>query len=100
MYYVPLNSSLRRSACGYQNNEIHDKHAKDTNDILKEFGKIESSSLLYGGDDTGKYLLFLGPLILQQNEQLTQSPIVFWVTEGHVFERSDDDLHTEWHDLL
>ena len=72
----------------------------DTNDVIKKLWEIKSSSFLYSSDETGKYLLLLGPLVLQQHQQLTQSLVVLWVTEGHILESPDDHFNAEWHGLL
>ena len=61
---------------------------------------MEASSLLDGGNEAGKYLFLLGPLVLQQDQELTEGPLVLGVTEGHVFEGPGDDLHAEWHYLI
>ena len=61
---------------------------------------MEAPSLLDGGDEAGKYLFLLGPLVLQQDQELAEGPLVLGVTEGHVFEGPGDDLHAERHDLI
>ena len=42
-------------------------HIKDTDDIAEELREVELPPLLNGGDDTGKHLLLLWPVVLQQH---------------------------------
>ena len=40
----------------------------NTDDILKKFRESKLSPLLNGGDETRKYVLFLWPQVLQEDE--------------------------------
>ena len=73
---------------------------RDTNDVFKKLGKTKSPPLLNSGNEAGKYLLLLGPLVLQKNQEMPQSSVIFGVTKRHVFECPNDDFHTVGHDLL
>ena len=46
----------------------HYRIYKDTNDIVKKLWEVEAPSLLDGGDEAGKNLLLLGPLVLEEDE--------------------------------
>ena len=70
----------------------------DTDDVLKKFRESKFSPLLNGGDETSKDVLFLWPLVLQEDQELAQRTVILGLREGYIFQSSYNDLHTEWHD--
>lgn len=60
---------------------------EDTNNVFEELREVELPSLLYGGNDGGKHLFLLGPLVLYQHQQLTQSLLVLVISQRDVLDQ-------------
>ena len=59
---------------------------KDTNDVFEEFWKVEFSSFLNGGNDSGKDVLLSWPVVLNQHQQLTEGRLILRVRKCNILQ--------------
>ena len=74
--------------------EVISIHADGTCDIVEELGVREASSLADGGKQCRKGLHLLGPTVLQEDHQLTQSHIIGrWLRKCHLLREWNTVMH-------